>query len=116
MKRLVSITLALCLLPLVGSVRGADVPSLAKPNSEGDLWWHRMFSMSFDGHGNFVAPHLKTLHATAASIGAGGYHGVWDADLNRDMPWMRGHEQAFADHPKTQSHAPTLSLPCKCPT
>jgi hypothetical protein len=96
MKRLVSLTLALCLLPLVGSVRGADDPSLAKPNTEGDLWWHRMFSMSFDGHGNFVAPLLGTLHATAASIGAGGYHGVWDADLNRDTPWMRGHEQAFA--------------------
>ena len=102
MKRLVSLTFALCLLPLVGSVRGADVPSLAKANTEGDLWWHQMFSMAFDGHGNFVAPHLDTLHATAASLGAGGYYGVWDADLNRDMPWMRGHEQAFANHPETK--------------
>ena len=90
------------MLPLVGSVRGADVPSLAKANTEGDLWWHQMFSMSFDGHGNFVSPHLDTLHTTAASLGAGGYHGVWDADLNRDMPWMRGHEQAFANHPETK--------------
>jgi hypothetical protein len=102
MKRLVSLTLALCLLSLVESVRGEDVPSLPKANTEGDLWWHQMFSMAFDGHGNFVAPHLDTLHATAASLGAGGYHGVWDADLNRDMPWMRGHEQAFAGHPETK--------------
>ena len=102
MKRLVILTLALCLLPLVGSVRGADVPSLPKANTEGGLWWQRMFSMAFDGHGNFVAPHLDTLHVTAASLGAGGYHGVWDADLNRDMPWMHGHEQAFANHPETK--------------
>ncbi len=102
MKRLVSHTLALCLLPLVGSVRGADVPSLAKANTEGGSWWHQMFSMAFDGHGNFVAPHLDTLHTTSASLSAGGYHGVWDADLNRDMPWMRGHEQAFANHPETK--------------
>jgi hypothetical protein len=102
MKRLVGLTFALCLLPLVGSVRGADVPSLAKANTEDDLWWHQIFSMSFDGHGNFVAPNLDTLHTTAASLSAGGYHGVWDADLNRDMPWMHGHEQAFANHPETK--------------
>jgi hypothetical protein len=61
-----------------------------------------MFSMSFDGHGNFVGPHLDTLHTTAASLGAGGYQGVWDADLNRDMPWMRAHEQSFAGQPGTK--------------
>lgn len=62
-------------------------------------WWHEMFSLAFDGHGNFVAPHLATLNATVASLGATGFHGPWDADLNRDMPWMRGHEKAFAAHP-----------------
>ncbi len=95
MKRLVSLTLAFWLLAHVGSARGGDVASLGKTNTEGDLWWHRMFSMAFDGHGNFVAPHLGTLHATAASLCAGGYYGIWDADLHRDMAWMRGHEQAF---------------------
>jgi len=65
-------------------------------------WWHGMFSMSFDGHGNFVAPHLDTLHATAASLGAVGYHGPWEADLARDMSWMRGHEASFANHPETK--------------
>ncbi len=102
MKRIVCVTLKLFLLPFVGSARGADFPSSAKAINEGELWWHRMFSIAFDGHGNFVTPHLDALHTTAASLGAGGYHGVWDADLNRDMPWMRGHEQAFADHPKTK--------------
>ena len=65
-------------------------------------WWHRMFSMSFDGHGNFVAPHLDTLHTTAASLGAG------------RLPWRLGcgprsrhavdarHEQAFAGQPGTK--------------
>lgn len=62
-------------------------------------WWHDIFSLAFDGHGNFVAPHLGTLNATVASLGAAGFHGPWDADLNRDMPWMRGHEKAFAAHP-----------------
>jgi hypothetical protein len=102
MKRLVSLTFGLWLLPFGGSVRGADGSSLPKANTEGGLWWHQMFSIAFDGHGNFVVPHLDALHATAASLGAGGYHGVWDADLNRDMPWMRGHEQAFANHPETK--------------
>jgi hypothetical protein len=102
MKRLVSVTLALCLPLLVGSVHGADVPLLAKANTEGDLWWHQMVSMSFDGHGNFVSPHLDKLHTTAASLGAVGYHGPWQADLARDMSWMRGHEQAFANHPTTK--------------
>lgn len=102
MKRIVCVTLKLFLLPFVGSARGADFPSSAKAINEGESWWHRMFSIAFDGHGNFVTPHLDALHTTAASLGAGGYHGVWDADLNRDMPWMRGHEQAFADHPKTK--------------
>jgi hypothetical protein len=102
MKQLVCLTLVLCLLPLIGSVRGEEVRSQARVNTEVDLWWHQIFSMAFDGHGNFVAPHLDTLHTTAASLGAGGYHGVWDADLNRDMPWMRGHEQAFANHPETR--------------
>jgi hypothetical protein len=86
MKRPVCLTLALSLLPFVASVRGADVPSLAKANTEGDLWWHQMFSMSFDGHGNFVSRHLDTLHTTAASLGAVGYHGPWQADPARVMP------------------------------
>ena len=81
---------------------GADVPLLAKANTEGDLWWHQMVSMSFDGHGNFVSPHLDKLHTTAASLGAVGYHGPWQADLARDMSWMLGHEQAFANHPTTK--------------
>jgi hypothetical protein len=102
MMRPVSLTLALCLLRLVGRVRGADVPSLAKATTQGDLWWHQMFSMSFDGHGNFVSPHLDKLHTTAASLGAVGYHGPWQAALARDMSWMRGHEQAFADYPTTK--------------
>ena len=102
MKRLVSVTLALCLPLLVGSVHSADVPLLAKANTEGDLWWHQMVSMSFDGHGNFVSPHLDKLHTTAASLGAVGYHGPWQADLARDMSWMLGHEQAFANHPTTK--------------
>lgn len=102
MKRLVSLTLALCLLPFFGSVRGADLPSLAGANMEGELWWQRMFSMAFDGHGNFVAPNLGTLHTTAASLGAVGYHGPWQADLARDMPWMRAYETSFAKLPKTK--------------
>jgi hypothetical protein len=61
-----------------------------------------MFSMSFDGHGNFVLPHLDKLHTTAASLGAVGYHGPWQADLARDMSWIRGHEQSFANHPTTK--------------
>ena len=81
---------------------GADVPLLAKANTEGDLWWHQMVSMSFDGHGNFVSQHLDKLHTTAASLGAVGYHGPWQADLARDMSWMLGHEQAFANHPTTK--------------
>lgn len=69
---------------------------------DGEAWWHRMFSVSFDGHGNFVTPHLGALRTTAASLGAVGYMGVWEADLARDMPWMRRQEQAFADHPETK--------------
>lgn len=61
-----------------------------------------MFSISFDGHGNFVTPHLATLQTTAASLGAMGYRGVWDADLSRDMPWMRRQERAFAGRPGTR--------------
>jgi hypothetical protein len=61
-----------------------------------------MFSMSFDGHGNFLSRHLDTLHTTAASLGAVGYHGPWQADLAREMPWMRAQEQSFARHPKTK--------------
>jgi hypothetical protein len=38
------------------------------------------------------------LNTTAASFGAAGFHGVWDADLNRDMPWMRGHVAEFQKH------------------
>ena len=55
-----------------------------------------VFSLAFDGHGNFVTPHLGTLNATVASLGVAGFHGPWDADLNRDMPWMCSHEKAFA--------------------
>ena len=29
----------------------------------GRPWWHDMFSLAFDGHGNFVAPHLDDLNA-----------------------------------------------------
>lgn len=65
-------------------------------------WWQQMFSLAFDGHGNFVAPHFAELKATAASLGAVGFHGVWDADLNHDMPWMLGHAQAFDKHPGTK--------------
>lgn len=72
MKRLLILTLTLCLLPILGTLRAADFPSLEKTSTDGELWWHRMFSISFDGHGNFVGPHLGTLHTTAASLGAGG--------------------------------------------
>ncbi len=62
-------------------------------------WWHAQLSLAFDGHGNFVTPHLETLNATVASLGAAGFNGPWDADLNRDMPWIRSHEKAFAEYP-----------------
>jgi hypothetical protein len=65
-------------------------------------WWQGMFSLAFDGHGNFVAPHLDKLEASAASLGAAGFHGVWDADLNRDTSWIRGHQASFAKHPATK--------------
>lgn len=61
-----------------------------------------MFSMSFDGHGNTVSPHLGMLRSTAASLGAVGYHGPWQADLDSDAPWMQGHERSFASHPGTK--------------
>ena len=86
-------------LTLSSNTFGQELQSASK---DVDLWWHRMFSMAFDGHGNFVAPHLNTLHTTAASLSAGGYHGVWDADMNCDMPWMLGHEKSFANHPETK--------------
>ncbi len=98
----VGLSLAICLLPFPGGVLGADVPLSARPNAEGDLWWHQMFSISFDGHGNFVSRHLDTLHTTAARLGAVGYHGPRQADLARDVPWMRVQEQSFAHHPKTR--------------
>ncbi|MBT3296688.1 MAG: hypothetical protein HN383_15575 [Verrucomicrobia bacterium] len=65
-------------------------------------WWQQVFSLAFDGHGNFVAPHLDALHAAAASLGPAGYHGVWDADLNRDAGWMRRHLVAFDEQPRTK--------------
>ena len=68
-------------------------------NPDADLWWRQMFSVSFDGHGGFVTPHLDALHTTAASLVAVGFHGPWDADLSRDMPWMRPRFQAFEKHP-----------------
>lgn len=94
--------LPVCLLPLAGSLCAREIPTVVETKSGGGVWWHRMFSMAFDGHGNFVAPHLATLRTTAASLGAVGYSGVWEADLARDMPWMRRQEQAFAGHPETR--------------
>lgn len=92
---------ALCVPDIRVAVAGAERVGAenARPSASDDAWWHQMFSMSFDGHGNFVVPHLDTLNTTAASMGAMGFHGVWDADLNRDMPWMRGHLEALAKHP-----------------
>ena len=86
----------------LGATRKAkqDRASLARvPKSP---WWHSVFSVAFDGHGNFVAPHLDTLNATAASLGPVGYHSVWDVDLNRDAGWMRGHLAAFEKRPGTK--------------
>ncbi len=77
-----------------------DTSAIDKNAANGLSWWHEMFSLAFDGHGNFVAPHLDTLNARVASVGAVGFYGIWDADLNRDMPWMRGNEKAFANHPE----------------
>ena len=75
---------------------------MRKARTEAELWWHRMFSMSFDGHGNFVTPHLDSLHNTAASMGAVGYHGPWQADIARDASWMRKYEQSFVNYPDTK--------------
>ena len=102
MKLRVGLVLAICLLPLAGGVLGVEVPLSARANTEGDLWCHQTFSISFDGHGNFVSRHLDTLHTTAARLGAVGYHGPRQADLARDVPWMRVQEQSFAHHPKTR--------------
>jgi hypothetical protein len=68
MKRLVCVTLALCLLPLVGSVRGGDVQSLAKPNTEGDLWCdlaadHLTPVTRTDFTLTLQMPHLKSSHS-----------------------------------------------------
>ena len=112
MKHIFTLLAALLLAPLAilhaanhhglaGLSNARNLSGGAVPTAP-DVWWHQMFSMSFDGHGNFVAPHLDVLNTTAASLGAVGFHGVWDADLNRDMPWMRGHEQAFDKHPGTK--------------
>ena len=73
MKRFFILTVTLSALSLSGSARGADLPSSGNATPELDRWWQRMFSIAFDGHGNLVAPHLATLHPTAASLGAGGY-------------------------------------------
>ncbi len=85
-----------------GLAYGADTAAGGDAHTAVGAWWHQMFSIAFDGHGNFVLPHLDTLHAKAASLSAGGYHGVWDADLNRDTPWMHRHEVCFANHPETK--------------
>ncbi len=85
-----------------GTLRAADGLTVAQTSASIDLWWHRMFSMSFDGHGNFVVPNFNMLHTTAASLGAVGYHGPWQADLARDSSWMLSHEQSFANHPGTK--------------
>ena len=102
MKRFFILTVTLGVLSLFGIAHGADLPSSGNATPEVDRWWQRMFSIAFDGHGNLVAPHLTTLRPTAASLGAGGYHGIWDWDLSRDASWMRKHEQAFANHPGTK--------------
>lgn len=76
----------------------AKAASSATPEARA-AWWQQMFSMAFDGHGNFVMPQLDALQAAAASFGGVGRHGVWEADLDRDMGWMRGHLAAFKAHP-----------------
>jgi hypothetical protein len=48
MKQLVCLTLALCLLPLIGSVRGEEVRSQARVNTEVDLWWQKDGQNGFD--------------------------------------------------------------------
>ena len=87
---------------LAGSAAADDLKPSPEATSQGFPWWHQMFSMSFDGHGNSVSPHLGALHTTAASLGAIGYHGPWQADLARDMSWMLKQEQAFANNPQTK--------------
>jgi hypothetical protein len=61
-----------------------------------------MFSLSFDGHGSFVAPHLDALNTTVASVAALGNYGVWNADFSRDATSMAGRFQAFANRPATK--------------
>jgi len=102
MKRMLRPFLAGCLLLISACLHAAESQAFEKKAQEGELWWHRIFSMSFDGHGNFVAPNLNALHTTAASLGAVGYHGPWQADLARDSTWLRAHESSFANHPETK--------------
>jgi len=90
------------LLLISGCLHAADSQVLEKTGAEGDPWWHQIFSISFDGHGNFVVPNLDTLHTTAASVGAVGYHGPWQADLARDSTWMGGYERSLALYPATK--------------
>ena len=102
MKQPFLLALVSSLVLIAADLSAADPQSAAIQSTDGDLWWQRMFSISFDGHGNFVAPNLGTLNTTAASLGAVGYHGPWQADLARDSTWMRAHESSFANYPETK--------------
>ena len=62
-----------------------------------DVWWHKMFSANFDGHGHYTVPHLDTLDPTVSSMAATGYHGLWDVDLARDQTWS--HYSTFQARP-----------------
>lgn len=92
MSRIISI-FYLCLAAVS---HAEDSPAKNSP------WWHQMFSLSFDGHGMFVAPHLETLNTIAASPAAVGFHGPWQADLIRDARSMQTRFEAFGKRPATK--------------
>lgn len=64
-----------------------------------DVWWHKQFAASFDGTGNYTAPHLSTLNNTASSFLAVGFKGLWDVDLNLDQNWGQSHLASFNAQP-----------------
>ena len=97
-----AVVFAICLWLCPGATLATEASGGAAAHPDAGAWWHSMFPIAFDGHGNFVTPHLDTLRPTAASLAAGGYHGVWEADLNRDATWMQGHERHFAARPGTK--------------
>lgn len=91
-----ALTVSICYLCL-SSAMHAEAPASKNPP-----WWHQMFSLSFDGHGSFVAPHLDALNTTAASPAAVGYLGPWQADWTRDAASMHSRFKSFEKRPATK--------------